>query len=347
MANFLDRAENLFVTRSDEEIDKDAFASVFKALSWLTRSLAKGNLDLDNLEAVYGAFEMCALLGKPELEDVVTADLPDTLAKVIVQTLQDSVAHPWNTTKPNREQAKPGDYKYIQRRIEKHAKAKESVALITFNYDLCLEHTLFVAGLQPDYGFSSPDSKAVPLLKLHGSMNWLRVEPDSIASKNVSVLLPGLVALSFPSLLNLGGRALSDKIVSYFIDVFYTAHRLGISGEVVPMIVPPTFSKGSRYEAIRPVWSRAAEELANAEHITFIGYSLPASDPFFASLFAIGTTGDTRIKSITTIDKDQSGAVEQRYRQTLGPLAERRFTYIPQTFGEAFAAQDGQELVVY
>lgn len=347
MSNFLDRSEHLFATRSDEDIDKDAFASVFRALGWLTRSLAKGNLDLDNLEAVYGAFEMCALLGKPDLEGVDIAELPDTLAKVIVQTLQASVAHPWNNTKPPREQSKPGDYNYIQRRIEKHAKENETVALVTFNYDLCLEHTLFAAGLKPDYGFLRPDAKAIPLLKLHGSMNWLRVEPEVSVSKDLAVLLPGLVAVPFQSLLRLNERPLRDQSDSYFIDVFYSAHRFGLSGEVVPLIVPPTFSKGSRYEAIQPVWRRAADELADAEHLTFVGYSLPSSDPFFASLFAIGTTSDTRIKSIVTIDKDQSGAVEHRYRQTLGPLAERRFSYIAKTFGEGFQASDGAELTFW
>lgn len=75
----------------------------------------------------------------------------------------------------------------------------------------------------------------------------------------------------------------------------------------------------------------------DAEHLYFIGYSLPESDSFFRFLFALGTTGPSRIRSIRVYDPDSSGAVKQRYERMLGPRTQGKLDYQKCKFPDAIA----------
>jgi hypothetical protein len=83
------------------------------------------------------------------------------------------------------------------------------------------------------------------------------------------------------------------------------------------MIVPPTWSKTAHYEAIAPVWRRAATHLAEARDIIVIGYSLPLTDELFRYLYALGSVGQRRLRRFWVIDSDQSGDVRQRFENLL------------------------------
>lgn len=331
MSNFLDSAEDLMrriaLTRDVPSVSdyRLPFENVFSTIHWLSKGLAKGNIDLDNLEAVYGAFEMCSLVRPSELTKSIDASkLPADLANVIVSTLQATVLHPWKVNGPRlpvpRIQPSPGHYDVLREAIHNHSRLGHSVSVITFNYDLCLDHMLHAMGNSIDYGFEGWDGD-FQLLKLHGSMNWL---------KDANL---GLVLVPIEHILLHGMRKVSEAGRHYKLDIFNAASKFGLGKDSVPFIVPPTFSKGSRYAEIGQVWAKAASTLAEAEHIRFIGYSLPASDYFFNALFSIGTISSTRIKSIVAIDVDKSGATERRYQTLFGPLSERRFKYIDTGFG--------------
>jgi hypothetical protein len=73
------------------------------------------------------------------------------------------------------------------------------------------------------------------------------------------------------------------------------------------------------------VWGRAARELEEAKYIFVLGYSLPETDQFFRSLFALGTEGPTILNRIAIFDPN-SGPVEQRFRAMLGQAALDRFS---------------------
>ena len=102
-----------------------------------------------------------------------------------------------------------------------------------------------------------------------------------------------------------------------------------------PIIVPPTWNKTEYHESLSRVWSKAAKELASAENIIIIGYSLPPSDPFFHFLYSLGTVGDKPLKRFWVFNPDNTGLVEKRFKDMLGPAATARYKYFTQKFDTA------------
>jgi hypothetical protein len=101
-----------------------------------------------------------------------------------------------------------------------------------------------------------------------------------------------------------------------------------------PVIVPPSWNKGAHNETLSHIWRRAAEHLSEAEAIIFIGYSLPPTDQFFSSLFAVGCMSPTRIKLIRVYNPDKSDDVDARFRALLGRRLQERYEYVPKPFAE-------------
>src|SRR6185369_1752983 len=126
-----------------------------------------------------------------------------------------------------------------------------------------------------------------PLLKLHGSLNWG-------VCKSCKIIVP----LPLASYLSDGSRDDLWAVKSVQLPVSrslsqVTHHDQSVGG---PLIVPPTWGKTSSYLGLPYIWGRAARELASAENIIVIGYSLPPSDSFFRYLYALGTISRTRIR---------------------------------------------------
>src|SRR4051794_20523853 len=63
MYDFLDRAESLLSGRSVDD-ERESFELVFDGIHRLQGVYAKSQLDTENLEAVFAAFEMAALIGR-------------------------------------------------------------------------------------------------------------------------------------------------------------------------------------------------------------------------------------------------------------------------------------------
>ena len=111
--------------------------------------------------------------------------------------------------------------------------------------------------------------------------------------------------------------------------------RTGLVSERRAHLVPPTWNKTQYHEYFAKIWSRAADELSDAQDITVIGYSLPESDAFFRDLVALGLEGATRLRRFTVVDPDTK--VAERFNRLLGPDARHRFTHVQAPF-EDFAA---------
>ena len=102
-----------------------------------------------------------------------------------------------------------------------------------------------------------------------------------------------------------------------------------------PVLVPPTWNKAEYYKNLSEVWSRAAQELTDAEDIFIAGYSLPETDSFFRYMYALGTVGGAPLKRLWVFNPDP--AVESRFSDMLGPGAACRFRFFPQTFEGALS----------
>lgn len=166
----------------------------------------------------------------------------------------------------------------------------EQAIVLTFNYDTLVESAFGSLGVvRPNYdnGVSyeldgrqvvypaprssgaggwqdaaSPDETSFQLLKLHGSLSWYWSSGD-------------------------GSTVVQDSV----LPVFEKKPR-GSSSEVSGIstldrfLIPPVLSKDSYYNVniAHMLWRTAHEAIANASHVTILGYSLPAGDRITAEL---------------------------------------------------------------
>ena len=313
MKDFLTRADQL---RRDSRTGENAedFQRVDNAINELTRVHSKARLNLDDLEEVFGAFEMAKVIGRfPGLQTGDSSEEIDKLLRsfrnVITSTLEESINYPFE----NGELKAPASYtKFAEllRRLHRPGE-RARCTVITFNYDVALDLALYRAGIAIDYGLGDvADSNAMPYLKLHGSLNWFptvyaptKVKPWYFADFFRPVR--SYQTIPNPAQLRLCQHVAREQpFVSEQVDP-------------TPVIVPPTWNKTAYQAAIANVWSRAAAELSNAEQVFVSGYSLIATDTYFKYLFALGSVGPSRIRTFAVYDPDAQ--VEERFRTLLGP----------------------------
>ena len=314
MATFLDEAERLRDS-GDLPDSKEEFDLVFKALAALSQSHTKAVLDVVNVESVFAAFEMAKLIGRLgslKLEE---------MRRVIVRTLEHTVRIPLDE-KTGRGKA-PGNYgdltKLVRQLSENHPDkyVSEYLSIITFNYDLCVDLALHYEGFGADYRLDPAAFilQSVPVLKLHGSLNWGRC---SGCKQLVAWPVDRYLArFNWTHGFNSIGRL---AISQHFRDFH---HCDGASFGDAPYVVPPTWNKSQYHAELELVWQAAARELSRAENIVVCGYSLPESDQFFRYLYALGTVGELRLKEFCVFDPDDR--VGNRFKQLLGQAVIQRF----------------------
>ncbi len=337
MSNFLDVAEKLGRTVSPDE--KPAFDLVFRAHSALQPLYAKARLPLDNVEALFAAFEMSGLCGKfPGLADDERARLIPSLKRVIAKTLDASIDFPTVLGREGGRVSAPVPYgDFVSLLTATLGEDRRRASLLTFNYDLALDYALHSCRLPINYCLTEePRDKRIVLLKLHGSLNWISRVRDGGESA-----VPWLLSSYFGEYgfqWDLFGRP--ERVKLPILGHLRRFKPDGKDGEpcgegATPFIVPPTWNKTRYHEGIASVWRAAARELAEAEHIAVVGYSLPETDMFFRYLYAIGTLGDARLKTFLLVDPDPSGRVERQFRDMLGSATEARFRAVKTDFASA------------
>lgn len=336
MREFLDVAYDLMKHGQNQEIADDS-TLVFKGIDALQRVHSKAELDLLNLESVFAAFEMAKLLKRlSDFKDEEIEKLPSAMRRVICHTLESTIRFPIATSETanrySRYIASPEPYGQLMELIRTHHLTGNGVSLLTFNYDVCLDHALSVARLTPEYWLSTfkPNlsSNSVNLLKLHGSLNWARCQNcNEIAAWPISDFV------HFMS--NRSWFTQQDEFVNFRISqhMHYFRHGDHDARAVEPVVVPPTWNKTQYHEQLERVWYHAASELADAENIFICGYSLPGTDKFFHYLYALGSVGQARLKRFWVFNPDKD--VEVRFRSILGQTALQRFRFEPIKFEES------------
>jgi hypothetical protein len=319
MNDFVDRAEHLRVSQG--HVDHAAFDLVFRGISQLQAVQSKAVLDIDNIESVMAAFEMAGLVGRlGGLSDEEVHRLPEAVTSLVSQTVEESVLFNMSSQDGVEAVHAPPSYRGLKTLIEGIRKANHTLALLTFNYDLCVDILLNDCGVVPDYGLGPEPRQElrIELLKLHGSLNW-----SSDAEKTTVTPLP---LRELVRNWRLGGRPPGPR--SFRVREHLGRLLPGTTGH--PVIIPPTWSKTGHYKNIRHVWRRAAETLRVAENIYVFGYSLPETDQFFRLLYALGTAGDTRLKRFWVFDPSPS--VRGKFEGLLGQSAASRFSFSEKNF---------------
>jgi hypothetical protein len=194
------------------------------------------------------------------------------------------------------------------------------IAVISFNYDLCLEYALLQQKAIPDYGLSAAPSNGngIRIYKVHGSLNWSR-DQDSGEIKAMPV--NELATKPYWDRMGLNHDA-ERPIDTMELIVGPDAWGERILPE--PVIVPPTWNKGIYQDMLRPVWRHASAALSTADNIFVIGYSLPPSDQFFRSFYSLSTISDSIIERFWLFDPSPLPEVSDRFRRLLGPAATER-----------------------
>ena len=303
---------------------------MFKARAALQAVHSKSNLDLDNIESVFAAFEMAALFKRPlgalDVKDV--QNLPSAMRRLIVETLERELTFPFMGG-PLMPPLRYNDFVALIKKIME--KDPGGVSLITFNYDLALDYALHFNSLGSNYCLSD-DIQGFPLMKLHGSINWTRC-----SNSECGAIIPWHFR-EFFSMTNWNTLGMSPgdsaKLnLTEHIEKNLTHCSQPRSSD--PVIVPPTWNKTQYHHEIASVWQNAARHLSEAENIFVIGYSLPDTDKSFRYLFALCTVGDTLVRRFWVFDPDESNGIEQRYKELLSPMTVKKFQHVRTIFANA------------
>ena len=320
MNDFLEKADAIFHQKLVSTEDLKAFEEVFKLISDLRTVFQKSNLNLDNIESLFGIIEMGKMLEKlgdrsPEgIEGV-----KKSIITLIVKTLELNIKFPI-FDKAILPPEPYGEFVEGLVRINKEAqlnnRPEPQYSFITFNYDVALDYALLRHSLAFKYCLDKDEEAHIPLLKLHGSINWgicqdcSKITPILI-DKHYNLPITTASQLSF-SLFPIWSDNRNVKCYSCRKNL-----------DDYPFVVPPTWNKTDYHQLIIPVWKRAAEELAEADKIIVVGYSLPETDAFFKYLFALGTDSPTRIKRFMVIDP--SSKALENFQNLIGRGIENKF----------------------
>jgi hypothetical protein len=289
--------------------EQEYFDLMFRARTLLQHVHSKSELDLNNIESLFGAFDMAALLGRlGTLTDEEIQKLPNAVRYVIAKTIESRLQYPINSSGQTLPPIPYDGFAEIVREL--HKQDPDSVSVITFNYDIGL-----------DYAFHF---KSVPF----GSLNWGNCEK---CPRVVPFQLKDFFAQFqwTPRLNNPQTRTV--EIAKHLVQ--QSCKACGGTLAENPVIVPPTWNKGNVHTGLSSVWRAAATHLAEAENVFIIGYSLPNTDEFFRYFYALSTVGDTVFNTFLVVDTNNQ--VFERFKSILGPTARDCFAPVEHTFERA------------
>lgn len=341
--NFLDRSRDLFDDPSNSlaQPEKEHFQKVFQFRSEVARAREKVIVDLDNIEQLFGLVEMS--IGFEQSQRETRTSTRYLIAKTLEWATQDSLhwqrlrlgpfqdALDWarqhriaqdplqvDSPAQNIEYINIDAYSYFAALAaglldDPRQRRTRHDTVITFNYDLVLDHALYGIGVEPNYHLDAfvpgpaylvKRQPMLSVLKLHGSINW-GVCPDCRALHGMQSRKPGqtLRWFPFPACANC-----KQQIYQ-------------------PLLVPPTWNKHEHRDILQKVWKEAFEEMRAATRICVIGYSMPESDAYFKYLLTLALAENTHLSKLIVVDLSSSD-VRTRWEKMLDPLfKQRRFIF--------------------
>lgn len=169
-------------------------------------------------------------------------------------------------------------HRILKANLESKKLLKKTIFIST-NYDILIDIALTASGADAEklnYGVEYVNTHnamagpvvlpdAVPLFKIHGSLNWLYCPTCNVL--NVSKSKKSVLGL----LDSVGG--------GNFYKTYARLTQCGFCRSILtPVIVPPTFYKDMSNVFLRTVWNKAENALRDVGHIIFCGYSFPDAD---------------------------------------------------------------------
>lgn len=226
---------------------------------------------------------------------------------------------------------------------------KQLPCIVTFNYDLVLERSLFQVLIGQHlslYGDNKPPSQHVrvrhhfpqieePVYRIEGATYGHQshrdgtilkvVEGDSPPADVMDIEILKLHgSLNFPAprsrpVLSNGGFNICEALPS-------------------PLILPPIFNKQST-ESQRSIWSAALERLRNVKNIVIVGYSLPRTDIYMQYFLKSALGPNVDLNRIFVFDPaiyaggTPNNEMKDRYEQCFSPQLRSRIHFRPDEVG--------------
>lgn len=322
MNDFISVSRDL-LKKGEVEKAKVDFELVLDAIGKLRGAHSKAKFDFNNIETVFTAFEMGRLLGRlPGINDIDTIErLVPSMRKLIGHTIEHQMKlRNYGTPKA------PTAYYQFSKILDRLIQNKKDFSVITFNYDLGLDYSLYENKIAIDYGIGDitlNTDRQVNIFKLHGSLNWGQCTDDSCGKLNA---YRQFEYTTFSSSENSSTLPVLSKLKTM------TCKECGSPIHEDPVLIPPTWNKTSFHSQIKQVWRGAANALRDAEHIFVLGYSLPHTDWFFDYLFALGVEMTTPVSQFCIVNPDDD--VAERFKRFLGPDVTGRMVQDLATFEE-------------
>lgn len=177
--------------------------------------------------------------------------------------------------------------------IKKHS----GTGVVTTNYDGCLDEAVIRAGFHLNtYADETrqPESEAIDLVKIHGSINWSYCE----------------------SCHQVREFSLLDLKESYEKDLHSYA-VIGIckncGGQRRPLLIPPMGLKFVMFPNLIRLWNTARERLENAEYIIVVGFSFAEADSYISKIIERSMTRN-QLQRIVICDPNPNLATVLRDR---------------------------------
>ncbi|MFD0794250.1 hypothetical protein ACFQZX_11515 [Mucilaginibacter litoreus] len=341
MTNFFDTTEDLYLsTKITDQTDRQSIQNIFELIKKSLSSYANSNIDLNNIETIFGLLEMASIVKElHDYDESKISQLRNDLIMLIVRTLEFST----NITPLYDGFTATKSYEQLLGYIKRTGLNNNTV--ITFNYDMAFEAAF--SQLQSsdyiDYGFSYTKTKAHPrepfgFYKLHGSINWYEKNDGTTLEVLDITEIERFNVYKKYFQEKLSGRKktfLSINELRRYISSYEHFQYLNYCSET-PFIIPPSWNKSAYHKSVNFIWQKAVKAITEASNIVIIGYSLPESDLFFKYLFTLGTLNNSRIRSLSVYDPNP--AIEENYRKMLGNGILNRFKFYQSTFAEAMSS---------
>jgi NAD-dependent SIR2 family protein deacetylase len=358
---FLDKSRELMDDPSSrlDPLERDLFKRVFEFRREMAQACEKVAIDLDNMEELFGLVEMSQRLGGEQREtrnatvyviaktlELATKPAGSGRNRVRFYVKTEFRDHFFAAVQGGAFQNPPGYgqetfscdmYEYFAGLAvgvfdQPQRRAARNATIITFNYDLILDHALQSLRICPEYALDAGLTREHELpgaergclvLKLHGSTNW------------------GICGSCEQRIVVLQGKV-TDTPEQFRQEI---CDKCGAQ-RFQPLLVPPSWDKSEYQTIMKPVWARAVAELGRATRICVIGYSMPQSDLFFKYLLTLALSQNHGLYKLVVVDFVESPAaepfeqavkpacnLESRYHDLLNPLfRERRFSFHQEGF---------------
>ncbi len=208
----------------------------------------------------------------------------------------------------------------------------EESSVISLNWDIVVENHLESLGRQ--FRYDTPgefldhreaEPAALPLVKLHGSANWLYC--DSCHYTHFGTPGTGKTALHDLTFLQPGDfRALGDaeEIVDEVtrhksLTGMRSCRRCG-APQLGARVATFSYAKAYGFLLFQSAWDAALRRLMNASQWIFVGYSLPEADFEFRHLLKVAQMNSAQHgpKRIWVVIQEGTDLVARRYRRFFG-----------------------------